>query len=234
MAGLEGAKHASVVGVFAGVHDAPAPGAIDRDAHGLALEELRRLAEVADEDEGARALEELLRGVGELEQEARGGPDGVADVAENDQLGAVATPTRSHDVVRDTPGAHGAAKRAMRVDSAVARSTGPNARGAAQSLGEAADGAADLVDLGVRESGKRHRLEPTFAALQLELGDASVVRLLHEGSDIVLGAFELRREGIRQRGARGRRARPRVQRAGAQASGGRVRRPSHLLARCVR
>ena len=68
---LERAQHAAVVRVVARADDAAAPGAVDRDAHGLALEELRRLAELAHEDEGPGALEELLRGVGELEEEAR-------------------------------------------------------------------------------------------------------------------------------------------------------------------
>ena len=128
-------------------NDAAAPGAIDRDAHGLALEEPRGLSELAHEHERARALEELLRGVGELEKEPGGGANGVADVAQDDQLGAVAAAAGPHDLAGDAAGPHRSAKRAVRIDATEVSPAGANARGPPQSLGEAAHGAAHVVDL---------------------------------------------------------------------------------------
>ena len=91
VAGLELTKGAAVVRVAGHRHHSATVGsserALDR-ACAAATEERRRLADLADEDEAARLLEELLRRVGQLQHEARGGADRVADVAEDDEDGA--------------------------------------------------------------------------------------------------------------------------------------------------
>ena len=76
----------------------------------------------------------------------------------------------------DAAGAEGAAQRAVRVDAAPERAASPDAGAAAESLGEAADGAAHLVDLGVGERGERRRLGACGARAPIALASARLVR----------------------------------------------------------
>ena len=85
----------------------------------------------------------------------------------------------------------------MGVDAPVARPASPDARGAAEALGEAADGAADLVDLGV---GERQRRGRSRAPLRGARCASSATRASYvcftNGADLVFGAVECARQGV--------------------------------------
>ncbi len=203
VAGLEGSKDAAVVGVVGGGHDAAPPGLGDGDANRRAREKLSRFPKVAHEDEAPSALEELLCGVRELEQEARGRADGVAHVTEEDELRAVTAATLSYEVERDAARAEGATQRSMRVDRAPAGMPGTDPRTAPEAFCEATDGVTHVLDLGVRQGREGGRLDAAMAALALEVRDARFVDPSHVRTNLVVRPLQLRGQGVGERLAAG-------------------------------
>lgn len=98
---------------------------------------------------------------------------------------------------KGTPRAEGAAQGAVRVDAAPERTASPDAGAPPEALGEPAYGAANLVDLGVGEGGKRRCLGRVGRAR--ERCSARLVRTANVSADVVAGPLELPRERVGER-----------------------------------
>jgi hypothetical protein len=193
---LERAQGTPVVRVVIGLDDS---GARPSPRHGIAggrpRKEVRGLAHVADEHERARALEELLERVHQLEEESRYRADGVAHVAENDDTWTGALPTASLENERRTPGAEGGPEREVGID----RAAGPTAAGSASSgphsVGERAEGVSNERRLPLIQRGERGRLGSAVLPACLRC-DAGLVRAAREAAERRVGAFYFARQGV--------------------------------------
>src|SRR5690606_31542613 len=114
-------------------------------------------AELAHEDEAARAREEVLRHVSELEQEARDAADRFAHVAQNEEARLVASSRAANEPERHAARPHGSAESPVRIHASARGTPPPDALASSEALHEETHRAPHLLDLALVEGGEGPR-----------------------------------------------------------------------------
>lgn len=134
----------------------------------------------------------------ELQQEGGRGTDGIADVAEENQLRSLASPTLSRRHERHSAGPHGAPQRTVSVDAPPPGMSGTHAGAPAQTLGKATNRETHRLNLGPRQRGEGLGVQALPAALAFELVDASLESVADVTAHVVLATLQLANEKICQ------------------------------------